>query len=207
MEVITSKIAQKLASFLLLEDREVAVVKYGLLVLLTNLTSFFMVVIFSFLLGIFRFSLFIMLVLITIRPFAGGFHGSTPRNCAIFSVLLVTGWAIITSYIVDYTSFVPYYVFIASLTAYSSIIFYAPQFTINKPRVTNNKRLKVKAAAMVYLFYIIAIILHDSVFYGYAAGISAGMMLQGLVVLPLVRTVMEKVDYFFNEIFDNLIKI
>lgn len=176
-------------------------VEYGITVILSNFFSLMLVIIVSFILNLLVINLAILFTLVVTRPSAGGFHGSTPRNCIIFSVCIVNLWGALTGKIMFMgPGLIFAFHFAVMLAALFTVIKYAPYFAVEKPRAQKT-RLRRSGVLKVILLSMIAVYLQWSGQELIAVGVSAGLIMQSLLLLPFMISRLICIDYFINDKF------
>lgn len=160
-------------------------VKYGIEVLIINISKLMITLIVAKLLGILVETLETIIIASLIRQYAFGAHAGTSFQCTIATLIMYIGPVILSKYI-----FFNYYV-CGILFVISAILLYkyAPADTEKRPLVSEKKRkiLKKKALIMVGVLGIIALIIN---IYSLKVAILLGIFVASVVTTPLVYKIL-----------------
>lgn len=126
---------------------------YGFYVLFGTLVKGIILISVSLLLGIFIPALVTVIVLASLRLFAGGYHFDTYGKCLFVSMALTIMTALISQYTHIYWSMAAVAIFLFIVFAFSlhMLIKYAPKDTPTKPITDPAAIMKFKRLSIVYL--------------------------------------------------------
>ena len=160
---MVEKLALKLTDFLCTEDynntKDRAKIQYGLSILLSEgLKIIFLVILFN-LIHHQYFFYFSLLILLTIRTFAGGLHIKGTFNCLLLTTLLFIFTSILAPLIPSLAA--EYYLLAAVLNLFI-LLFRAPICSVRRPIKDNKKKLQYKITAMFMTALWSIILLHFS---------------------------------------------
>ncbi|GLC30692.1 accessory gene regulator ArgB-like protein [Clostridium omnivorum] len=143
-DLATVKIC-KYNSYTLEEDVEK--INYGLKVVLGESIKLMILLIIFFSIGMLKYFMFSLLILMSIRLFAGGLHFSTTLECLVFT----TAFFIVTSYIAPSISFTSYNVyFLLGLITLILISTKAPKPNPNRPIKCKKRRRILKSLSIFF---------------------------------------------------------
>jgi accessory gene regulator protein AgrB len=196
LEKFASKLSSKVCGMLDLTAQQQEIIKYGLVVLISNLTGFFVVTILALLLDVLAPTMAIMVTLLLLRPAAGGAHCNTPLTCNLLGLAILPLLGLFSSYLADAGRPVHFaYVAAAVLFAGVFITKNAPYFTQNKPRASARERqLKRRALITVIVIALTACCLILIGLEYFAAGLSTGLFWQGVMLTKTGIQVITKLD-------------
>lgn len=199
----SSKASNKIGEILMLDNEQREVIKYGLSVLTSNLLGLFGVLLIAYILGVFIPTLAISVVLLFLRPNAGGGHCSSSLNCSLFGYVLIPlfGYG---AFWISQGSLYFQFIFITGCACWGLtwIILRAPYFTQSKPRAeARDKKLKVRASVLALTAFLISVALLAVARNVWATGIAAGLLFQGLMLSPAGVGALQFLDNFASNIF------
>lgn len=162
------------------------VIKYGLSVLLSNTIGLVAILGVAYLLGVVQPTLVILIVLLLIRPSAGGAHCSTPLNCNFFGVLtLPVLGLLVTMMLALPLKYLYIFIAVAFMLSVYAIFKNAPYHTQLKPKVLERRReLKRRTLALAFFFTIVSIFCTVFGKELWGLSIAAGLFWQSLILLP-----------------------
>jgi len=152
--ILTSLITIIIKNYPQYSEEKLAEIKYGLEGIYLTITKIVVILLLSFLLGILKESLLIMLVFNGIRFFAFGIHASKSSYCWIASILSFIVGPMIVKY-----CFIPQgFQFSIMFVSLILIFLYAPADTKKRPLINERKRIRNKIlSSIVCLFYLVLI--------------------------------------------------
>lgn len=148
------------------DDERAEVIKYGLELIIGEVPKFFITLGIAWILGVFKYTLITILIVLPYRLSAGGLHLKTHLGCILGTNLFYVGSAFISKYIV-FPSLLTRWIFILGVLIFSSIMIalYAPADTENIPilqkKVRKNK--KIKSYISILFMVVLSIIVKDNV--------------------------------------------
>ena len=159
-------------------------IRYGLEAIYLSVTKVVVILFVTFLLGIFKEAVILLLFFNGLRSFAFGIHASKSWMCWISSSLLFVGLPYICMHL-EVPLWVHYGIIATSLLCF---LIYAPADTKKRPLVRKNRRMKFKILAMlVSIIYIVLFFYTDSVFLRNV--ISSCMLLEAVLIHPFTYKV------------------
>ncbi|MHC1685274.1 MAG: accessory gene regulator B family protein [Clostridiaceae bacterium] len=160
-------------------------VKYGIEVLIINISKFIITLIVAKLLGIVVETLEIILIASLIRQYAFGAHAGTSFQCTIVTLIMYIVPVILSKHI-----FFNYYIYGVLFAISVGLLYkYAPSDTEKRPLVSEKKRkmLKKKTLIMVGVLGIVALITN---IYSLKVAIFLGVFVASLLTTPLVYKIL-----------------
>lgn len=88
MDMIAARLAEKLVALEVIDQKDMAIYRYGLEVLLLSLLELTSILLLAFIVGNFIETLVYFMVFIPLRVFAGGYHASTRLRCYLLSLIV-----------------------------------------------------------------------------------------------------------------------
>ena len=140
---LTNKIRRKMPE---IDDERAEVINYGLQLVMGEIPKTFIILLFAYMLGVFKLTLLSMLFILPYRTVSGGTHLRTHIGCVIATTIFYSGNAILSKYIVFANSYIKYGVIILVwIFSMTMIKMYAPADTVDVPilRKKDRKRKKV----------------------------------------------------------------
>ena len=163
------------------DEEKLEEISYGLEALYITFTKTIVIFGVSFILGIAKDVLCILIAYNVIRTTAFGMHAKKSWHCYIISGILFIGTAFICKYI--YLSVLIKY--LISFASFITLIIYAPADTYKRPLVNKNKRRKYRIitimSSLIYLIFII--MFKNSVISSY---LCFGLLDASLMINPLI---------------------
>jgi len=129
-----------------IDDERAEVINYGLQLVMGEIPKTFIILLFAYMLGVFKLTLLSMLFILPYRTVSGGTHLRTHIGCVIATTIFYSGNAILSKYIVFANSYIKYGVIILVwIFSMTMIKMYAPADTVDVPilRKKDRKRKKV----------------------------------------------------------------
>jgi len=154
---------------------------YGLEIMLHNIPKLVIIVLFSFLLETFPYTLMTLATFAIIRRYAAGLHASNGYSCMFISLIIFVG---VPYYLVTTNFVVNMQVFIIIFSLVTLVMFkYSPADTEARPIIGKKKRtqLKIKSVLSCVLIFILALALQSEVVY---VMVSLGAIYACVAVLP-----------------------
>lgn len=171
------------------DDERAEVIKYGLELIIGEVPKFFITLGIAWILGVFKYTLITILIVLPYRLSAGGLHLKTHLGCILGTNLFYVGSAFISKYIV-FPSLLTRWIFILGVLIFSSIMIalYAPADTENIPilqkKVRKNK--KIKSYISILFMVILSIIVKDNVISNICI---IGMLIQSINISKLAYSI------------------
>ncbi len=165
-----------------------AVYYYGFYIIIGSLVKGTILISLSLLLGVLIPALLTVLVLGSLRMFAGGFHFDTYGKCLLVSLIFVLSTALISQYTYSYWNMVSIAVFLLLIFAFSlfMLIKYAPKDTPTKPITEPAAIRKYKRLSIAYLGILLILCCVLTLFNLklYALSIGFGILLEIFTITP-----------------------
>lgn len=159
---LTNKIQKKMPE---IDDERTQVINYGLQILIGEIPKIFIVLLMSWILGIFKLTLITFILIMPYRSVSGGFHLHTHIGCIIATTLTYCGTAFVSQYIV--LNDIVKYILILLIWIFSMamIKLYAPADTEEVPILETKVRQKKQLASYIIatISLIAAIFIRDNV--------------------------------------------
>lgn len=159
---LTNKIQKKMPE---IDDERTQVINYGLQILIGEIPKIFIVLLMSWILGIFKLTLITFILIMPYRSVSGGFHLHTHIGCIIATTLTYCGTAFVSQYIV--LNDIVKYILILLIWIFSMamIKLYAPADTEEVPILETKVRRKKQLASYIIatISLIAAIFIRDNV--------------------------------------------
>jgi accessory gene regulator B len=190
INTFSKRLSIKLGQDLNLDDEKVEIIEYGFTVLLSTILSLLLLSVASFLLGVFMFTLTMIVFASPLRMFSGGVHFSTPLRCAVIGAIVYPAAALVIKHSLPVITFEFALIYFVITTAAALVINYVyaprdvPQKPINNPQ--RRKALKRKSIAVITasIAVQVCVILVTPGAYHYLLLISTGILLQSVTLLP-----------------------
>ena len=167
-----------------IDDEKSEIINYGLQLLIGEIPKMFITLFISYILGIFKLTVFMVLILIPYRAFSGGFHLHTHIGCIISTTLYYCGIPKISIY--SYFNSKTEFIFVLCALIFGIIIIkkYAPADTENVPILQEKTRKqKKKLSYITYtLGLILAVIIKNNVISNI---IIFGYLTQTMMITPI----------------------
>lgn len=185
MEYIVDKFMNKTLKNKDIDDLTRKKVKYGIEVLIINISKLMITLIVAKLLGIVVETLETILIASLIRQYAFGVHASTSFQCTIVTLIMYIVPVILSKYIF-FNNYVCGALYVISVIL---LYKYAPADTEKRPLVSEKKRkvLKKKTLIMVGVLGIIALVTN---IYRLKVAILLGIFVSSLVTIPLIYKIL-----------------
>lgn len=159
-------------------------IKYGLESIYLSLTKVVVILFITFLLGIFKEAILVLLFFNILRSTAFGLHASKSWMCWVSSSILFIGIPYLCIYS-NLPNFIHYLMICLSIVCF---MIYAPADTKKRPLVRKNRRIKFKLLTLVFsIIYIILFFNTDSIFIKNVITIT--MTLEAVLIHPLTYRV------------------
>lgn len=159
-------------------------IKYGLESIYLSLTKVVVILFITFLLGIFKEAVIVLLFFNIIRTTAFGLHASKSWMCWVSSSILFIGIPYLCIYC-DIPTFIHYCMMCLSFLCY---LFYAPADTKKRPLIRRYRRIKFKLLTLIITVIYIALFFNtDSIFIKNV--IACTMTLEAVLIHPLTYRV------------------
>ena len=159
---LTNRIQKKMPE---IDDERTQVINYGLQILIGEIPKIFIILLISWILGIFKLTLITFILIMPYRSVSGGFHLHTHIGCIIATTLTYCGTAFVSQYIV--LNDIVKYILILLIWIFSMamIKLYAPADTEEVPILETKVRRKKQLASYIIatISLIAAIFIRDNV--------------------------------------------
>lgn len=159
---LTNRIQKKMPE---IDDERTQVINYGLQILIGEIPKIFIILLISWILGIFKLTLITFILIMPYRSVSGGFHLHTHIGCIIATTLTYCGTAFVSQYIVlnDIVKFI--LILLIWIFSMAMIKLYAPADTEEVPILETKVRRKKQLASYIIatISLIAAIFIKDNV--------------------------------------------
>ena len=159
---LTNRIQKKMPE---IDDERTQVINYGLQILIGEIPKIFIILLISWILGIFKLTLITFILIMPYRSVSGGFHLHTHIGCIIATTLTYCGTAFVSQYIVlnDIVKFI--LILLIWIFSMAMIKLYAPADTEEVPILETKVRRKKQLASYIIatISLIAAIFIRDNV--------------------------------------------
>lgn len=165
-------------------DDKIDEIMYGIEGLYLSVTKMVIIFTLSFILGIFKELICLLIAFNFIRFFAFGMHASKSYICLIFSSLVFIIFAFLCKYVV-----LPKYVlYILYLLALVIISIYAPADTVKRPLIKKRKRIRFKifSIMVVIIYFILTLIFKNNLFIN---SLIFGLLIECILINPITYKV------------------
>lgn len=180
-ERIALKLAIKINNQAETDNLHFVKMKYGLEVLVINLSKMLLILMMANVLGILKGTLFIMLSFAFIRHYAFGVHAKSSTSCTIITSLCFFIGAYIPKLLTITNDKVLVMFFLTILLLYV----YAPADTEARPLVGKNlrRKLKIKALLSAGILMILALCINNAALKSY---VSYGALCESITITPII---------------------
>ena len=144
---LTDKIRTSLPD---VDDERAEIINYGLQNVIGEIPKIFLVLIISYLLGVFELTLLAFLLLLPYKSASGGFHLKTHIGCLIGTTTFYCGNAILSKFLIMGQA---KYAVIVAVWVFSLVMIklYAPADTENVPILTKKERDKKRILSYIFV--------------------------------------------------------
>jgi accessory gene regulator protein AgrB len=184
----------------MLDRKQREVISYGVSVLISNILGLAGVLLIAYIFGVLIPTLAILIVLLILRPNAGGAHCSSSFNCNLFGYAFIPLFGFIAFWLSRYSPFTKNICLtICSIAGITWLTLKAPYFFQSKPRAeARNKKLKTRAITLAISFFFAALIFRVFSKDEWAMGIAVGLLFQGFMLSSLGIKVIQSLDKIVN---------
>ena len=148
------------------DDERAEVIKYGLELIIGEVPKFFITLCIAWLLGVCKYTLITILIVLPYRLSAGGLHLKTHLGCILGTNLFYVGSAFISKYMV-FPNLLIRWIFILGVLIFSGIMIalYAPADTENIPILQKKVRKSKKIKSYISIVFMagLSIIVKDNI--------------------------------------------
>ena len=180
------------------DDERAEVIKYGLELIIGELPKMFLLFVIAWLLGIFKYTLISVAIILPYKLVSGGVHLKTHIGCILGTSLLYCGNVFISKYI-NITNIKNQIIFSAIILIFAIIMIslYAPADTENVPILRKKERTKKKiiSYSIVTAMIIISFLVKDRVI---SNMFRVGVLLQSIMISKLTYNIF-KVKFGYLE--------
>lgn len=145
---LTNKIRQEMPE---VDDERAEIINYGLQLIVGELPKTFITLAIAYLLGVFKYTLLMVLMLMPYRAFSGGFHLKTHIGCVVSTTLYYCGIAKISNYFILYNLMKIIFILCVWIFGMIMISLYAPADTENQPILRKKERKQKKILSYIAL--------------------------------------------------------
>lgn len=166
------------------DDDKLDEIRYGLEAIYLSLSKTIVILLVTFMLGIFKEAIIVLLFFNFLRMFAFGIHAKKSWQCWISSSIMFIG----IPYLCIYTELSNIYYYIMIGFSVLNFLLYAPADTVKRPLVKKHRRIKFKVLTLIVsLIYIILFFNTNDVFIKNV--IVYTMLLEVVLIHPLTYRV------------------
>ncbi len=166
------------------DDERAEIINYGIHLIIGEFPKIFLVLIISYLLGILKYTILMVIMLLPYRACSGGFHLKTHIGCIISTTLYYCGVPKISNYFVFYNH--TKLIFVLSVLIFGMIMItrYAPADTENIPILRKKERKQKKILS--YIFFIVGLLIAIIINNNQISNILIfGNLAQSIMITPL----------------------
>lgn len=166
------------------DDERAEIINYGIHLIIGEFPKIFLVLIIAYLLGIFKYTILMVIMLLPYRACSGGFHLKTHIGCIISTTLYYCAVPKISNYFVFYNH--TKLIFILSVLIFGMIMItkYAPADTENIPILRKRERKQKKILS--YIFFIVGLLIAIIINNNQISNILIfGNLAQSIMITPL----------------------
>lgn len=146
---LTEKIKNEMPE---VDGQRAEIINYGLHLLIGELPKNIIILGIAYLLGVFKYTLLTVILLMPYRLASGGFHLKTHIGCILGTTLMYCGIAKISYYIIFYNQILKYIICLSVwIFGMIMIYLYAPADTENVPIVSKKERKQKKNLSYIFL--------------------------------------------------------
>lgn len=162
-------------------EEELEIIRYGLEVVFMNFTKFPIILAIGYILGVFRYSLYTLVIFGLIRSFAGGIHARMSYTCLLSTLVIIFG-ALYLSLNFNLNIITKSLIFFVSIFIYFK---YAPADTEEKPYLDPlvRRQLKIKSMVTAAVYFIISISTDNIFFSNIFIHI---LWIEGILIYPAI---------------------
>ena len=148
-----------------IDDERAEVITYGLQLIIGEIPKFFITLAIAYLLGVFKFTILTLLLLMPYRACSGGFHLRTHIGCIVSTTLVYCGVAMLAKYITITENAECILALCIWIFGMIMVKLYAPADTENVPilRKSERKQKRILSYITFTAGIILAIIIKDTV--------------------------------------------
>lgn len=163
-----------------IDAERLEIIDYGLHIIIGEIPKQFIILGIAYLLGVFKSTLLVVLLLLPYRAVSGGFHLKTHIGCIVSTTLYYCGIAKISNIVVFYSPVELLIILLVWIFGLAMITLYAPADTENVPILRKRERLQKKVLS--YIFFSIGLL---------AAGIIQNNQISNILIFGnLVQSIM-----------------
>lgn len=160
---LTKKIRKEMPE---VDDEKAEVINYGIHLIIGEIPKILLVLLISYLLGVFKYTLIMVLMLLPYRACSGGFHLKTHIGCIVSTTLFYCGVPKISNYFIFYNPLKLILIIAIWIFGIIMISKYAPADTENVPILRKSERKQKKILSYIFL----------------TAGLLSGMIIKNNVI-------------------------
>ncbi len=178
---LTKKMQQKMPE---IDDERAEVINYGLQLIIGELPKTFITLAIAYLLGVFKYTVLMVLILLPYRAFSGGFHLKTHIGCVVSTTLYYCGVSKISNYFVLLNPMKIIFILCVWIFGMIMISRYAPADTENVPILRKKERKQKKILSYIALtvgLIVATLIKHDVI----CNILILGNMMQSVMITPI----------------------
>lgn len=182
---ITDSLALYVNKYAKKDEKEFKEMRYGLFVLVVNITKISMLMLTAYFLGIFKYTMTYFLCFFIVRAFAFGVHTRKSITCTILSFIVFLGG----TYLSLFLKLNNYNIIFIFIISYILLYKYAPADTEDRPIINAKfrKELKIKSICCMTILLIAALILKNSI---YKSIITLACFSEALFITPCIYIIL-----------------
>lgn len=178
---LTNKIRNEMPE---IDNERAEVINYGLQLIIGEIPKMFITLAVAYLLGVFKLTLIMILVLLPYRAFSGGFHLKTHIGCIVSTTLYYCGIAKISNYFFLYNPMRIIFILCVWIFGMIMIKLYAPADTESVPilRTKERKQKKILSYISFSIGLIAAVVIKNN---SVANILILGNLMQSMMITPI----------------------
>lgn len=184
---LSNNLALNINQYMKKEDDEFEKLKYGLTVLLINISKITILFISAYILGIFKYTFLYLLCFTFIRTFAFGVHAEKSLNCTLSNLIIFIGG----TYLSNVLKIGNYSVIIIFMLNFTLLYKYAPADTKSRPLVGKDlrRKLKIKSLISASFLMIVALVIPNNIC---KSIITLAVLSESLCIIPITYKILKK---------------
>lgn len=169
-------------------EEDLEIIKYGVELLFMNFTKLPIILLVGYALGVFKLTVYAMIIFAFIRRFAAGIHARKSYTCLASTMLVIFGPMYLS------LNFKLNIIFKAVIFCICFIVYfkYSPADTEEKPYLNKmlRKKLKVKSLVVITLYFLFSLIFNKNIFVSNI--LIHFIWIEGILILPLTYKIFKR---------------
>lgn len=211
-EKVSIHLANILGKNLEKSDEEIAVLNYGLFVIIQAVYSIILILVVGLVTGLLKELVIISTFSAMMKRYAGGPHASTPNRCLSIGILIATAFAFLCRYFIEKLSIqhVMIFILVVIITGYYVLYLRCPVGSKEKPLKKESIRTRLRKKAFklmnVYSFIVLSLFLIYSIYNNYLIksiliSILFGIILQIFTISKIGENIVMGLDKYLDKLY------